>query len=691
MKLKTLLITFACGLLFFSAGCTPDNTLQKKYGADASYFMGLRAAQLGDEVSAIRDFKRSIKKGSSLIARKSREALTTMGSNDARIKECFLLHQTYHDEDSLLLLCKALYDNREYAQVIKVSEEIDLTECSNELAYYRCSSLLIKNDKSFNQEYIKWCTSRPFSREQYQLFCEVDKNPSIIALRSLAYIRNYGAAYEKMMPFLDNESYLTPVLLSDFGKILLNGSALYEDNIKLLENLASKVDDAERLYFIHFYEARLFDKFKNHTNDALDFFMQAMQEATSHEQYDNALWYMLNTSLKLPAAKTIELIEKYKDTWHDSYYFDDFFDKFSVKLLSEHSWKEYYRTAKIIRGKASPETSAKFSYVTARLVEEGLLQINSLAPEELVSEMLSAALNSGTNIYYRMLAANALSVPQDKVLDSMKILCKDDSFEVDEQEERLLLGYAEFGFPEKIYTEWSKNSRRISMECSEKLAMFLKNCGSSSPEYYHQSLRIASRKFNKSEKDISSEILKMSFPMAFTESVAKYCKEFSMDEPLIYALIRSESYFSPAARSSAGATGLTQLMDMTAGDIARKLKKTSYDLTDSNTNIQFGTFYMEEMIRRLDGSKIQGIFAYNAGISSVRSWLKNAQKEFGKSIPNDLLLESIPYTETREYGRKVLAASIMYGLLYYDISYSQMIQDILQLSQQNANIALHKY
>ena len=146
----------------------------------------------------------------------------------------------------------------------------------------------------------------------------------------------------------------------------------------------------------------------------------------------------------------------------------------------------------------------------------------------------------------------------------------------------------------------------------------------------------------------------------------------------MYALIRIESYFDSVAKSSAAAVGLTQLMELTAGDIAKKLKKTSYDLNDSDTNIQFGTFYLEEMIRRLDGSKILALFAYNGGITTVRRWVKNAEKEFGTSIAKDLFLETLPYSETREYGRKVLAAAIMYGILYYDIPYSQTIQNIMQ-------------
>ena len=57
-------------------------------------------------------------------------------------------------------------------------------------------------------------------------------------------------------------------------------------------------------------------------------------------------------------------------------------------------------------------------------------------------------------------------------------------------------------------------------------------------------------------------------------------------------------------------------MEGTAADVARKLKVAQFDLMDSATNIRFGSFYLEELRRRLDGSSILAIFSYNGGIFS---------------------------------------------------------------------------
>ena len=152
----------------------------------------------------------------------------------------------------------------------------------------------------------------------------------------------------------------------------------------------------------------------------------------------------------------------------------------------------------------------------------------------------------------------------------------------------------------------------------------------------------------------------MLYPRFYNDAVENLCTRYALPEYLAYALIRSESFFDKDIRSNAGAAGLTQLMESTASDIARKLKIRSYDIADPGTNIEFGIFYLKELIGRLNGSNLLALFSYNAGITKVRRW-SAAYPELSK----DLLLEVLPYTETREYGRKILTAASLYACLYY--------------------------
>ena len=148
----------------------------------------------------------------------------------------------------------------------------------------------------------------------------------------------------------------------------------------------------------------------------------------------------------------------------------------------------------------------------------------------------------------------------------------------------------------------------------------------------------------------------------------------------MYALIRSESFFDSSIISSAGAVGLTQLMEFTAGDIAHRFKLQDYSLTDPEPNSRFGAYYIGYLIRRCENSPLLGFFSYNAGITRVRRWLQSSLVEFDKkkNMPLDLFLETLPFTETREYGRKLISATALYEWLDAPQNFSKTIEMLLK-------------
>jgi soluble lytic murein transglycosylase len=179
---------------------------------------------------------------------------------------------------------------------------------------------------------------------------------------------------------------------------------------------------------------------------------------------------------------------------------------------------------------------------------------------------------------------------------------------------------------------------------------------------------------------VTKESLKLLYPRNYSSFVKKYCEEYEISEEIMYALIRTESFFDADIKSSAGAIGLTQLMIPTASDIARKLRVTEYSLENPEQNIQFGTYYISELIHRLDGNVLAAFFSYNAGITRVRRWLKTSKIEFNntQSLPIDLFLETVPYEETRGYGRKLIGAASLYGWLYYDKPIYEVVSSIVE-------------
>jgi soluble lytic murein transglycosylase len=468
------------------------------------------------------------------------------------------------------------------------------------------------------------------------------------------------------------------------GKACLYGSSDNIQNARIFNDIAdsSGKNDGEISYNAWFYAGRLYDKVDNSYTTASSRYKYAMEAAGTGKQYDNALWYLLNSSLRFSTDETLNVLEKYCRTWHDAGYFDDFFELLMPLMLSEARWDDFQKVWKIVDGYATDEVTAKYAYVYGRLVQEKLAK--PADPEKDQEEAFSRALTSGTDTYYKILAAGRLNLDDsatEKVMCSTKINAE---FRQNEDAEKFLAGYAAFGLPEKIYDEWlyfvDVKNIPVSLDCAVRLAGFLNKTASGTDNYYAQSLRIMAGTAGDSDKPLTRDALALLYPCNYRDIVADVCRRYELPEETIYALIRSESFFDNDVVSSAGAVGLTQLMQFTAADIAQRLKRSDYSLKDPAINIEFGAYYLANLIKRLDGSVLTAFFSYNAGITRVRRWLQSSAIELGnrESLPYDLFLETIPYSETREYGRKLVSASAAYGWLYCGKSVHEVVDEIIR-------------
>ncbi|MHC1696733.1 MAG: transglycosylase SLT domain-containing protein [Geobacteraceae bacterium] len=151
------------------------------------------------------------------------------------------------------------------------------------------------------------------------------------------------------------------------------------------------------------------------------------------------------------------------------------------------------------------------------------------------------------------------------------------------------------------------------------------------------------------------------YPAGFHEIVSRHTADTGLDQCLTFALIRAESNFSPTVRSPVGALGLMQLMPATAKDIARRLgvEASTPQLINPDVNVRIGTRHLKYLISRFNGNLVSAVAAYNAGATPVLRWRKNFP-----TLREDEFVENIPYPETREYVKKVLAAMEVYRQLY---------------------------
>lgn len=128
---------------------------------------------------------------------------------------------------------------------------------------------------------------------------------------------------------------------------------------------------------------------------------------------------------------------------------------------------------------------------------------------------------------------------------------------------------------------------------------------------------------------------------------------FTMDRAMVYAIVRQESRFNPRARSRAGATGLMQLMPTTAALVARRTGGSVGSLTDPGQNLRLGQDYVSYLLqtRTVSQDLLRMVAAYNGGPGTVLRVLD----QLGAEPDALMLMESLPYSETRAYVERVMA------------------------------------
>jgi len=152
------------------------------------------------------------------------------------------------------------------------------------------------------------------------------------------------------------------------------------------------------------------------------------------------------------------------------------------------------------------------------------------------------------------------------------------------------------------------------------------------------------------------------FPRPYWDALRSYSEENGLDPYLVASLIRQESEFNPDAISRANAYGLMQLLPKTGRGEAKKegLHHYSTDaLLNPTTNIELGTRYFRQMIDEFGGQVEYALAAYNAGADRVSDW-----RASGNYRDVEEFVESIPFTETREYVQAIVRNAEVYKKVY---------------------------
>jgi soluble lytic murein transglycosylase len=155
---------------------------------------------------------------------------------------------------------------------------------------------------------------------------------------------------------------------------------------------------------------------------------------------------------------------------------------------------------------------------------------------------------------------------------------------------------------------------------------------------------------------------RLAFPMPYRQPLERYSRDNELDPYLVAALIRQESEFNPKAISSAKAYGLTQVLPSTGRSLSRKLGLrgfTARSLFDPEVNLKLGTHYLKALKDQLGGNWEATLASYNAGKTRAVEWMT-----WGTFEEPAEFIETIPFSETRNYIQIVLRNADVYRRLY---------------------------
>src|SRR5438105_4117628 len=171
--------------------------------------------------------------------------------------------------------------------------------------------------------------------------------------------------------------------------------------------------------------------------------------------------------------------------------------------------------------------------------------------------------------------------------------------------------------------------------------------------------QIYDRVIETANKTVRVHNFSLRYPVPYQDVFTEYAKTHGVDPALLLGLVRQESRFLQESRSSTGATGLMQLMPRTARYVAAKLGLRNYrthHMSELQTNVGLGTGYLRLVLDQV-GHPILASTAYNAGPGRARRWCDS------RPLEGAVYVETIPFSETRDYVKNVMANSVFYAAL----------------------------
>ncbi|TFG63898.1 MAG: lytic transglycosylase domain-containing protein, partial [Spirochaetales bacterium] len=648
-------------------------------GSGAPYYTARVFTRLDMPEMAESMYRLQILKGGSIWARHSAYELTRALIRADRDREALALAaktETLFPGDPVLMRLKteADYWLKNWAEVTGAIAPESAPAADPEKLLFNFVALFNSGSPSWKEPFLALFTgfrTSDLHTRAYQFVAEQAKTeqkpPQPLSLDSLEtsllearYLSAAGDA-EKASGFYGSllgggsPRFLTKSVLED-AVLQYIRAGRQSDGIPKFKALASGMLKGDKSLLMVLYEClgRLY-RTSNQFAEAAGFFIKAVSTDQKPQDYDRVLWYYLDCVFKSDKALFLDQLGAFARTWNSPSYFADILEDSVVYFAGQKDWTSLEKLHLAAGLFADDDSASRTAFVLARAMDSGLY---AAAGGLKSAGLLEFIKSRKKNQYYRYLcyaiyhdsaflhdlpAAGAGKTGAAGTAVPGPVLPEDD----------LVAGFMHFGLFEEGFEKARELGDLVSGGALFAAAETLNKNG-----FFYESIQTIAAYHRRPDTVASRETLSLAYPKGYGDLVYKYARKESVSLPLLFALVREESYFDPAIVSRAGAVGLSQLMPATAADVARALKLENPDLKDPEQNLAIGSRYFHTMLTKLDRG-YWAIAAYNAGPNRVKQW-----QALYSGLPDEIFAEVIPFEETRGHIRKILVSAVLYGFLY---------------------------
>lgn len=500
----------------------------------------------------------------------------------------------------------------------------------------------------------------------------------------LAVLENAHSEAVAHFSSIKNASLLlryTP-LLNDVGRAYMSVASKREEGYKRLmdwesairtekNNPISQLNSAEQnaaRYSLLFYAGRIRRQQGKH-GEAATLFTRALALAPNAVQEDSCIWYILNSTFTDKPENTASLVNTYANRWNNVSDFYDILDRLSCYLVGEKKWNDLLQIFTAIRKSDDDATIARLAYLLGRAVSLGYLSVNGMT----ASDFFTIAYEKGNaSFYYRALSASRLG----KTVTPTQTAVRNTDPPPRGDELEFYVKFFELGAWKYAMPYLRENADRYKKQEMRTIARTFAASGR-----YLESIQIIGILMREANYKMEKTDLELYYPKPFLELIEKNAKANNIQPYVLLGLVRIESAFIPDIVSAAGAVGLAQIMPFTGKQVAATIKRRggpdfeangSIDLTNPEVNVYIGAVYLSDLTSSM-GTPMLALMGYNGGPGRI-----NRLRRAAPSLPEDIFIETVPITETRNYGKRVMAAAAAYGYLYYGMSMHEIVSSIFK-------------